>query len=61
MTKEEFLGCFLGFVIKKSDQWLPEEGPEDMMLDTMQQMLYKHNEDIKRILRRQADGRDTMD
>ena len=56
MTKEEFIGIFLGFVIKKSDVWLPEEAPEDMFLDTMQQMLYRHNEDIKRILRRKADG-----
>ena len=56
MTKEEFLGCFLGFVVKKSDQWLPEEAPEEELLNIMQQMLLKHNADIKEILRRQADG-----
>jgi len=56
MTKEEFLGAFLGFIVKKSEQWLPEEAPEDMLLDIMQKMLAKHNDDIKRILRRQAYG-----
>jgi hypothetical protein len=56
MTKEEFLGCFLGFIVKKSDQWLPEEAPEEDLLDIMQKMLLKHNEDIRNVLRRQADG-----
>jgi len=50
MRKEEFLGLFIGFIIKKSDQWLPEEDTEENMLNTMQFELYNHNEILKSIL-----------
>ena len=50
MTKVEFLGLFLGFIIKKSDKWLPEEAPEEQKLDVMQRRIKEHNYEIKKIL-----------
>lgn len=52
MTREEFLGVFLGFAIKKSDQWLPEEAPEEDLLNIMQKRLSEHSHEIKLILER---------
>ena len=56
MTREEFLGVFLGVIVKRSDSWLPEEAPEEVHLDIMQKRLSEHNFEIGQILRRQADG-----
>jgi len=50
MLKAEFLGLFLGFIIKKSDLWLPEESTEEFMLDVMQKRITEHSDDIIKIL-----------
>ena len=50
MTQQEFLGSFLGYICKKVSIWLPEEAPEEMMLDIMQKRLKEHNSEIREIL-----------
>ena len=50
MTKEEFLGLFLGYIIRKSDAWLPEEDTEKRMLNIMQKRLEEHNKEIRQLL-----------
>ena len=52
MLRQEFLGLFLGFIIKKAEFWLPEEATEDLFLDIMRKMIVKHNSDIKKILKK---------
>jgi len=50
MTKTEFLGLFLGYIIKKSDEWLPEESTETHLMDVMQERITEHSDEIKEIL-----------
>ena len=50
MTREAFLGVFLGVICKKAEQWLPEEAQEEEMLDIMQQRLFEHNQEIRTVL-----------
>lgn len=60
MTRAEFAGLFLGFIVKKIPMWLPEEATEEHMLDVMQQRMKEHNLDIKEVLtsdRRAGDRR----
>ena len=50
MTREEFTGLFLGYIIKKAPSWLPEESTETDMLDIMQQRLGEHYMDIQKVV-----------
>ena len=50
MKKEQFTSIFLGFITKKIDVWLPEEGIEEEMLDVMQRRLKEHNAEIRDVL-----------
>ena len=50
MTREEFTGGFLGLMIKKIPSWLPEEAPEEMMLDIMMKRILEHEVLIREVL-----------
>ena len=52
MTREEFTGLFIGFIIKKTPKWLPEEETEQRMLDIMQIRIKEHNTEIRKVLDR---------
>ena len=56
MTREEFTGVFLGYIIKKAPSWLPEESTESDMLDIMQHRLGEHNSEIQEVLFRSVNG-----
>lgn len=55
MRREEFLGLFLGFIVKKTPYWLPEEGLEEDMLEIMQERISQHSKTIKKVLERNAE------
>ena len=65
MTREEFAGVFLGYVVKKIPSWLPEESTEEQFLDIIQKRMAEHNKDIKDVLgvienhMRRHDGEET--
>ena len=64
MTRAEFTGLFLGYMIIKIPTWLPEEATEDQMLDVLQQRMREHNLDIKEVLssdRRNGERRGSKD
>lgn len=50
MTRAEFTGMFIGFLVKKIPIWLPEESTELDMLDIMQKRIKEHNIDIREVL-----------
>jgi len=52
MKREDFLGIFLGYIVKKVPSWLPEESTEEDLLDTMQKRLTEHSKEINEILKR---------
>ena len=50
MKRDEFLVVFVGLVMQRSSQWLPEESTEEFMLNTMQNRLKEHNHEIQKVL-----------
>lgn len=50
MKRGEFMGIFLGLMVKKIPMWLPEESTEEELLDIMMQRIYEHRNIIKKIL-----------
>lgn len=55
MNRREFTGIFLGVMIKKIPMWLPEEAPEEDMLDIMQREMKNHNDVIRKVLKKHGD------
>jgi len=51
VTREEFTGLYLGYIVKKIPLWLPEESTEEDMLETMEKMLKRHGDEIKKVLK----------
>jgi len=52
MKREDFLGPFLGFVIQRVPDWLPEEATEELFLEIMQQRLKEHSDVIMKVIKR---------
>ena len=50
MTRSEFMGIFLGLMVKKIPMWLPEESTEEELLDIMMQRIYEHRLQIRNVL-----------
>jgi len=50
VTRRDFTGKFLGYVIKKMHTWLPEESTEEEMLNIMQVRLKEHSYEIRQVL-----------
>ena len=61
MTREEFTGVFLGYIVKKIPSWLPEESTEEQLLDIMQKRIAEHNKDIRDVLLTIADKSEKND
>lgn len=51
MTREEFSGKFLGYIIKKIPFWLAEEDTEEGHLNNIQKYIKRHNADIQEVLK----------
>jgi hypothetical protein len=50
MNRAEFMGLFLGLMVKKIPMWLPEESTEEEMLDLMMKSIDDHRVLIRKIL-----------
>lgn len=50
MTRNEFMGIFLGLMIKKIETWLPEESTEEDLLDIMMKRIGEHRIEIRKVL-----------
>ena len=51
MTRKNFTGKFLGYMIKKIPMWLAEEDTEGGHLDNMQKYIKRHNDEIQEVLK----------
>ena len=56
MTRGEFMGIFLGMMVKKIPSWLPEESTEEELLDIMMQRVYEHRTEIRKVLVKKHEG-----
>ena len=52
MTREEFTGPLLGYIIKKIPVWLPEEATAEHHLDIFQQRMTEHILEINNVVKR---------
>ena len=52
MTREEFMGLFLGLMVKKIPYWLPEESTEEELLDIMLRRIIEHRVPIRKVLKK---------
>jgi len=52
MTRQQFMGVFLGFIIQRIPSWLPEEATEEMFLEIINKRIGEHSFEIKAALGR---------